>query len=122
MINSIRELWAVLTTGREQYKTLDKNLKMADETAVLLPLESFDKEKAYYIERPATADAITNYCEYPEKVFENFILYIHDGGEGQLLFTRGVEGVHYEVTERDENGNVLKAKMLPLSFRPLCRA
>ncbi|MCD8215607.1 MAG: extracellular solute-binding protein [Clostridiales bacterium] len=95
------------------YKTLDKNLKMADETAVLLPLESFDKEKAYYIERPATADAITNYCEYPEKVFENFILYIHDGGEGQLLFTRGVEGVHYEVTERDENGNVLKAKMLP---------
>ncbi|MCD8157920.1 MAG: extracellular solute-binding protein [Clostridiales bacterium] len=95
------------------YKTLDKNLKMKDETAELIPLESFDKEKAYYIKRPATADAITNYCEYPEKVFENFLLYIHDGGEGQLLFTRGVEGVHYEVTERAEDGTILKAKMLP---------
>ncbi|MCD8090314.1 MAG: extracellular solute-binding protein [Clostridiales bacterium] len=95
------------------YKTLDKNLKMKDETAELIPLESFDKEKAYYIERPATADAITNYCEHPEEVFENFILYIHDGGEGQLLFTRGVEDVHYKVTERAEDGTIIKAEMLP---------
>lgn len=95
------------------YKTLDKNLKMKDETAELIPLASFDKEKAYYIERPATAEAITNYCEHPEEVFEYFILYMHDGDEGELLFSRGVEDVHYKVTERDADGNIVKAEMLP---------
>ncbi len=95
------------------YKTLDKNLKMKDETAELIPLASFDKKKAYYIERPATAEAITNYCEHPEEVFEYFLMYMHDGDEGELLFSRGVEDVHYKVLERDDDGNIVKAEMLP---------
>lgn len=94
-------------------RTLDKNLKQKDPTATMTPLPSFDKEKEYYIERPAIAYVITNFCEHPEEVFENFILYSHDGGEGELLFTRGVEGVHYEVTERDADGKIVAAKALP---------
>ncbi len=94
-------------------RTLDKNLKQKDETAVVMALPSFDVEKEYYIERPATAYVITNFCEHPQEVFENFILYSHDGGEGQLLFTHGVEDVHYTVDERDASGNITKATALP---------
>ncbi len=94
-------------------RTLDKNLKQKDATAEMIPLPSFDPDKEYYIERPAVAYVITNFCEHPEEVFENFILYSHDGGEGELLFTRGVEGVHYEVTEHDDDGNIVAAKALP---------
>ncbi|MCD7777853.1 MAG: extracellular solute-binding protein [Clostridiales bacterium] len=94
-------------------RTLDKNLKQKDPTAEMIALPSFDVAKEYYIERPAIAYVITNFCEHPEEVFENFILYSHDGGEGQLLFTHGVEDVHYTVDERDASGNVTKATALP---------
>ncbi len=57
-------------------------------------------EETYYNERPATAFAITSAAENPEGIFKYLIEYSHDGGEGQMLFTRGVEGVNYKV----ENG------------------
>ncbi|MCD7904746.1 MAG: extracellular solute-binding protein [Clostridiales bacterium] len=94
-------------------RTLDKNLQQKDDTAVMIPLPSFDMEKEYYIERPAIAYVITNFCQHPEEVFENFILYSHDGGEGQLLFTHGVEDVHYTVDERAADGTITKATALP---------
>lgn len=34
--------------------------------------------------------------EEVDSVFEYFIAYMHDGGEGQLLFESGVEGVHWQ--------------------------
>lgn len=40
------------------------------------------------------------------QVFKYFINYMHDGGEGQVLFELGVEGVHWE-----QNGD--HVKMLP---------
>lgn len=77
-------------------KTLDNNIKITNPEAVITPLPSFDLEKEYYIERPATAYVITNFCQHPEEVFKYAILYSHDGGEGQMLFTHGVEDVHYK--------------------------
>ncbi|GHU70036.1 hypothetical protein AGMMS49992_01700 [Clostridia bacterium] len=59
-----------------------------------------------YIERPSLALAISNACKNPEGVFEYLIEYAYDGGEGQTLFTRGIEGVNYVL----EDG---KYKQLP---------
>ncbi len=44
--------------------------------------------------------------EKADQIFKYFIEYMHDGGEGQLLFQSGVEGVHWE-----QDGD--KAKPLP---------
>jgi putative aldouronate transport system substrate-binding protein len=49
-----------------------------------------------YIERVPTAMVITTAAENPSGIFEYLVMYSHDGGEGQMLFTHGVEGVHYK--------------------------
>jgi putative aldouronate transport system substrate-binding protein len=49
-----------------------------------------------YIERVPTAMVITTAAENPSGIFEYLVMYSHDGGEGQMLFTRGVEGLHYK--------------------------
>ena len=41
--------------------------------------------------------------EQVASVFKYFIEYMHDGGEGQVLFQSGVEGVHWE-----QDGNNIK--------------
>jgi putative aldouronate transport system substrate-binding protein len=48
-----------------------------------------------YIERVPTAMVITNHAENPEGIFKYLIMYSHDGGEGQMLFTHGVKDKHY---------------------------
>ncbi|MBQ9519327.1 MAG: ABC transporter substrate-binding protein, partial [Firmicutes bacterium] len=48
-----------------------------------------------YTGRSPLAMVINAKCENPEGVFEHLVLFSHDGGEGQKLFTYGVEGVHY---------------------------
>jgi putative aldouronate transport system substrate-binding protein len=53
-------------------------------------------KETYYIERIPTAMAISASSENPSGVFEYLIMYSHDGGEGQMLFTHGVDGVHYK--------------------------
>jgi putative aldouronate transport system substrate-binding protein len=42
---------------------------------------------------------ITTACDNPEGVFQYFIDKILDGGEVQMLWQYGVEGVHYEWNE-----------------------
>jgi putative aldouronate transport system substrate-binding protein len=49
-----------------------------------------------YIERVPTALAITACADNPSGIFEYLVMYSHDGGEGQMLFTHGVEGLHYK--------------------------
>ncbi len=107
-------------------RTLNRNMTAKDPDAIIYPLPSFDKEKEYYIERPATAYVITNFCPYPQEVFDNFILFSHDGGNGQLLFTHGVEDVHYTVTakkdasitEKGVADNIISAEALPTMADP----
>jgi putative aldouronate transport system substrate-binding protein len=56
-------------------------------------------EETTYIERVPTALAMSVYTENKAAVFEKFLMYSHDGGEGQLLFTHGVEGEHYVIND-----------------------
>ncbi len=74
--------------------TLENNSKAANEKASVVPLAPIQGVK--YLERPSTAIAITSGAENPEGIFKYLIEYSHDGGEGQLLFTRGIEGINYE--------------------------
>jgi len=53
------------------------------------------KEAGHYTERVPTALVITNNCENPVGVFEDLIMYSHDGDKGQMLFTHGVVDKHY---------------------------
>ncbi len=91
-------------------KTLEENLVAAVPTAKLTPLPGIKEAK--YIERVPTAMVITSASQDPEGIFKYFIEYSHDGGEGQMLFTHGVEGEHWKV---DENG---KTVALPFKETP----
>lgn len=75
-------------------KTLDENLKATNPNATIKALAPI--EETVYIDRPPTALAITSQTENPMGVYKYLIEYSHDGGEGQMLFTRGVEGVHWK--------------------------
>ncbi len=57
------------------------------------------KSTGGYTGRTPLAMVINSKCENPEGVFEHLILFSHDGGEGQKLFTYGVEGIHYQANE-----------------------
>ncbi len=78
--------------------TLNQSLKIKFPDAEAVPLTPIN-DSALYIERPPTAVAITTACENPYGVFKWICEYSHDGGEGQMLFSHGVEGVHYETKD-----------------------
>ena len=54
-------------------------------------------EEARYIERVPTAMVITSKAKNPAGIFKYFIMYSHDGADGQMLFTHGVKDKHYVV-------------------------
>ena len=58
-----------------------------------------------YTERVPTAFAMSVYAQNKNAILEIFLMFSHDGGEGQLLFTRGVEK-DYPIYKKDENGNI----------------
>lgn len=66
---------------------------------------------SYYQARVPGVLAIPVGNKNPEGVFTYFLDYSHDGGQGQMLFVHGVEGVHWE----KKNGEYVK---LPLLFNP----
>lgn len=78
--------------------TIQNNLSAQTPTGVAVAIPAI--AETYYIDRPPTALVITSAAQNPEGIFKYLVEYSHDGGEGQLLFTRGVEGVNYTV----ENG------------------
>ncbi|MDC7232873.1 MAG: extracellular solute-binding protein [Spirochaetales bacterium] len=51
--------------------------------------------EAFYINRVGPAFSITKAAKNPEAVFDTFINTMLDEGEGQTLFTHGIEGKHY---------------------------
>ncbi len=65
---------------------------------VVVPIPAI--KGSYYSRRVPSNLSITIKAENPAGIFKYLIEYMHDGGEGQMLFTHGVEGVHYAV----ENG------------------
>jgi putative aldouronate transport system substrate-binding protein len=54
---------------------------------------------SYYAIRVPQSNSITIKCKNPEGVFKYFLEYMHDGGKGQMLFSHGVEGVHWAVKD-----------------------
>ena len=76
---------------------LEDATKAADPDAKLTAIPPIEETK--YIERVPTAMVITNAAENPAGIFKYFIMYSHDGGDGQMLFTHGVKDKHYVVKE-----------------------
>lgn len=75
---------------------LENELKKAvpDEKMVAIPAIKETK----YIDRVPTTLAITAKAKNPEGIFKYLIEYMHDGDKGTMLFTDGVENVHYKKT------------------------
>ncbi len=86
--------------------TLEQNVQSTFPDAKLTAIAPI-KELGTYIERQPPVWAITKSCENPEGVYKYLIESMADGGAGQMLWTYGVEGLHYE---KDAAGNY---KQLP---------
>ena len=84
---------------------LDKSLSGQGNMKAIPAIE----ETGGYTERVPTALAMSIYAPNKAAIFEHVIMYSHDGGEGQMLFTHGVKDVHYTV---DENGNYTVKKQM----------
>lgn len=77
---------------------LKSNLAKNGQDDELWPLAPI-AELGGYVERLSPMICITSSCENPEGVFKYFIDPILDGGDIQMLWMYGVEGVHYEWNE-----------------------
>lgn len=80
--------------------TMDKKTKDKDPNAHVTPLVPLNGIK--YLERPPLAMVISKNSKSPAGVFKYLVEFSHDGGDGQMLFTNGVENYHWT----KENGNV----------------
>lgn len=88
--------------GQQLTENLQKNVPEA-EVVCIPPIEG-----TTYLSSTPTVHVINGRLSDEEiaQVFKYFIHYMHDGGEGQVLFEFGVEGVHWE-----QDGDYVK--MLP---------
>ena len=73
---------------------LKNNLEKNGHDGELVALKPI-KEVGKYVERTSPVWAITSSCENPEGVFKYFIESMLDGGDMQLLWSYGVEDVHW---------------------------
>ncbi len=73
--------------------TISKKVKEADPSAEVIALKPLDGVK--YLERPPLAMVISKNSKSPAGVFKYLIEYSHDGGDGQMLFTNGIENYHW---------------------------
>lgn len=87
-IAGVMDYWAGTWTAK-----LDDLTKKTDPEARIKAIPPI--AEANYIREVPQVYAITNAAQDPEGIFKYFIEYSHDGGEGQLLFTRGVKDKHY---------------------------
>ncbi|BCJ96411.1 hypothetical protein acsn021_39800 [Anaerocolumna cellulosilytica] len=62
--------------------------------AKILQLPSIEETK--YLQRVPAVVAISSQSKNIEGAFKYFIEYMHDGGEGQVLFQSGVENLHWK--------------------------
>lgn len=73
--------------------SLEDRLKATEPEAEVIALPAIDETE--YLERVPVVLGISSANKNPEGVFKYFIEYLHDGGEGSVLFQHGVENVHY---------------------------
>lgn len=74
--------------------------------AKVLQLPSIAETK--YLQRVPAVTCISSQSENIEGAFKYFIEYMHDGGEGQVLFQSGVENVHW----KQEGNNLVQLPKL----------
>jgi putative aldouronate transport system substrate-binding protein len=72
---------------------LDHDTKTNDPKAEVIAIPAI--RETHYINRIGSMIAITKTCKNPEAVFKYINEYMHDGGQGEMLFTHGVEGVNW---------------------------
>ncbi len=80
--------------------TMDEKIKELDPNASVKALKPIEGVK--YLERPPLAMVISKNSDNPEGIFKYLIEYSHDGGEGQMLFTRGIENYHWKKTSANK--------------------
>ena len=73
---------------------LKTNLEANGKDGELIALKPLEGLPAYY-DRVPPVWCITSKCSDPQKVFDAFIDTMLDGGDCQMLWTYGVEGVHW---------------------------
>lgn len=72
----------------------DSSAKNSDPDAEVIPIPPI--KEAFYINRVGPLFAITAAADNPARIFDAFINTMLDKGEGQILFTHGIEGKHYQ--------------------------
>lgn len=96
-------------------KNLNQDLQKQDANGVAVPMPPIVETE--YIERPPTALAITTAAENPWGVFKYVCEFSHDGNEGQMLFSRGVEGTtgegHYKWVNKPSKAEALTPPASP---------
>lgn len=121
--STCREKYFASKVGIFQYwsggwgRTMDQDTKISSgDHAEVIPMPAI--EETYYRNRVAPVHAVTSAAENPEGVFKWFVEFMHDGADGQMLFTHGVEGVHYNM----EQGKLVKLPDLVDSKKTFSKA
>ena len=83
--------------------TLQDRLVANNEGAVTQPIEPIAEADYLYAALGGLCISSKVSEEKAAQIFDYFIEYMHDGGEGQVLFQSGVESVHWE-----QDGNNIK--------------
>jgi putative aldouronate transport system substrate-binding protein len=74
---------------------MSNDLKKAVPDGELVAIPAIKETK--YMERVPGTMAITSKAQNPEGIFKYFFEFMNDGDKGTLLFSHGVEGVHYKM-------------------------
>lgn len=84
-----------------------------DANANLIPINAI--EGAHYVDRIGQVLAISANAQNPRGIFDNVFGTMWDQGEGQILWTYGVEGIHYRQAPA---GSDFELEMLPQPSNP----
>jgi len=78
-------------------RLIEQNLQKSVATGEVVAIPAITETK--YIERAPIALGITSKAENPEGIFKYLIEYMHDAGEGEMLFTNGIKDLSYTVKD-----------------------
>jgi len=107
--STCRDAWYVGDVGVFNYWTGKWGAALQDRLAAnvpggtAMPLEPIAEAEYYYETLGGLCISSKVSDQKAEQIFKYFIEYMHDGGEGQVLFQSGVEGVHWR-----QNGDMIE--------------
>lgn len=97
-----RDQWYVGSVGVFNYQggrwgqQLEERVKMNVPEAEVIAIPPIEGAEYQYMGMKLYCISSKLSDEEIEAVFNHFIAYMHDGGEGQVLFQSGVKGIHWE--------------------------